>query len=486
MIYRRSLENLPRSDNPQCSNWLTSLPASCPIFAYYLREFRLTFAQAAQEDTITGAPALRQRQRTKAKTTRSQELVMATAGKPDGPHAATRHLKDRRVTISAPAAIKDRRRTYSTEAATAIASLERRLHNLEQQQPSPSTQFLPARCEAATHVDAALKDVGVMYNVHEDRLTEVERTADQWQELQATVARVEQRLRPYDDYQQQALDAVKQLRTLQQKLQSQTPSPDKSSAALRALSTSLRAQEASMRDYTTRLRSLEDQAEQAKAGSMATHDLARALIERTKRGDRLDQDTARELILALGPSLAESMGSAPRAARQQGTPEVTDEVQSAFPERSVDQQHLPSPSTRRPAKAGRAPVESLSEEEANEQPSKKRRRITQSPHQPSLPSRPATVSTDITTSSSPPTALESFKSGQLSDTRAARKRSRPETSQHDEEDGDVAILPERRRTSRAANPTKLPPGFRLWKDAYRTIKNIRPSGPGPSAGKTMA
>ncbi|KAK3113652.1 hypothetical protein LTR53_008865 [Teratosphaeriaceae sp. CCFEE 6253] len=411
---------------------------------------------------------------------------MATAGKPDGPHAATRHLKDRRVTISAPAGLKDRRRTDNTEAATAIASLERRLHTLEQQQPSSNTRSLPAQYEAAIDVDAALKEVGVMYNVHEDRLTEVERTSDQWQELQATVARVEQRLKPYDDYQQQALDAVKQLRTLQQKLQSQTPSPDKSSAPIRTFTTTLRAQEASMRDYTIRLRHLEDQAELAKAGSMATHDLARALTERVKRGDRLDQDTARELILALGPSLAESIGSAPRAARQQNTPEVTDEVQSASPERSADQQHLPSPSTRRPAKAGRAPVESSSEEEGNEQPSKKRRRITQSPHQPTPPSRPATASTDNIASSSPPTALESFKSGQLSDTRTTKKRSRPETSQHDEEDRNVVIPPERRRTSRATKPTKLPPGFSLWKDAYRTIKNIRPSGPGTAAGKNMA
>ncbi|TKA71687.1 hypothetical protein B0A55_07692 [Friedmanniomyces simplex] len=367
----------------------------------------------------------------------------------DGPHAATRHVKDRRP-------------AYNTEAATATTAPERRSSALEgRQQTSPRSQG-QSKSDAAAQIDSTHRDFSRRFDIHDERLASLEGTVEL---LWATEARVEKRLRPYEEYQTQALDAVKQLQELQSRLQRPTPekaSPEKPSSTVSALSTSVNEHEASIRQYSSRLLQLEDDMGLAKAQSMSTQDLALALISRIQRGDILKESTVVALRLALGSEDATSSARNPSIPRQQETP-VTDDAEPLQPpiERSIEAPiNLPRPSI-------------------------KRKRPEPPPTAPPTVQRVRFDSADLGTPEVQG-ALDSFLSGNLRGDDQEPEEESPVVAPAVEGDGvdreAVSTPPETRRASRRARTSTTQPGFTHWREANKIVKGLRSSGSSPRKG----
>lgn len=338
----------------------------------------------------------------------------------DGPQVSTRHAKDRRP-------------SYNNKSARAIASLELRLATLEGRQQTSPQQTSTPKCNAALDLDSDLREFGRVYNELEERVAGLEKSGDDFDE----------RLQPYDNYRQQALDAVKQLKELQARVQ--TASPSKADSGVSKL---VNEHEASLREFSNRLLMLEDQSELAKAQAMSTSDLALALTQRLSRGDLLNEAATRRLRQALdGTGAPQAIDEPPApAVRQQQTPATDD---------SGAEQPATQPSMR------------------DNGPPKKRRRTEQGASKKEDTKKKASSQSEPISTPEVESALSSFMSGGLAD---AENESEPVSAA----DGDdFEIPPEVRRTSRQPKPTKHNPDMVHWRDANKRVKGMRPSAPSP-------
>ncbi|KAK5691466.1 hypothetical protein LTR97_011459 [Elasticomyces elasticus] len=355
----------------------------------------------------------------------------------DGPHASTRHVKDRRP-------------AYTNAAANAISSLEQRLGSLEKRQPASSkAQASLTKVDAAAEIDTAIKDVERRFDTHDRRLTNLEETTEDCQNLRTTVKRIEDRVKPYDEYQEQALGAVKQLQELQSILQqsgSARASPERTTISA-SLSRTVNEHEASIREYNSRLLQVEDSIELVKGQPLSTHDLARSLIARLHRGDTLSEPTAVALRLALGGNVLYPAPDTSRP-RQQATP-VTDESEPVGP--PVEPSIEAPPSIIKPA-------------------SRKRRRINLGPQEVDG-------------------ALNSFMSGEFSQGRQSEDVATPASKtisasaeKSPPASNGSAPTSQPRRTARATTQTKQQTGFMHWREANEQVKHMRPSSATPKKG----
>jgi len=249
----------------------------------------------------------------------------------DGPHASTRHVKERRP-------------TYHTKGARSVAALEQRIAELIGRQTlstSPGTM----RTTAAADVDAEFHNIEQTFDGLEARIATLENVSHTTDDLQTQVQSLEKRIRPYEKYRDQARTAVNQLNEVQQRVQS-TGSPTKTD---NTLSHQLTAQSKNIQALEERLKQAEDLAELAKAQTLSTADLGRALVHRLGRGDRLDETVGHELRAALDAA-AESTDHVASSVPRDRMPEtpLTDEghgLQDAN-EEPVEAQERPLKRTR--------------------------------------------------------------------------------------------------------------------------------------------
>lgn len=354
----------------------------------------------------------------------------------DGPQVSTRHAKDRRP-------------SYNTKSARAVASLEQRLAVLEGRLQQTSQHSSPPKCNAALDIDADLKEFGQMFNTHEKNIMDLESAGDCIEErltkLETAGESIDERLRPYDDYHAKAMDAVKQLTDLQTRVKSSSPSKADS-----GLSTLANEHEAGLREFSGRLLRVEDHSELMKAQPLSTRDLALALTQRLSRGDLLLPDIADQLRQALNGGHDVTEERPITVVRQQETP-VTDDCGAELPTQDSSVEENGSPRKRR----------------RTEQPVSSKKKPKAATFQPEPISTPEVES-----------ALSSFKSGGLADTEADEDNDDAADAEH------FQIPPEVRRTSRQPMPTKQHPDFVHWRDANKRVKSIRPSAASPrkSAG----
>ncbi|KAK5743268.1 hypothetical protein LTR17_002745 [Elasticomyces elasticus] len=373
----------------------------------------------------------------------------------DGPHASTRHVKDRRP-------------AYTNAAANAISSLEQRLGSLEKRQPASSkAQAALTKVDAAAEIDTAIKDVERRFDTHDRRLTKLEETTEDCQNLRTTVKQIEDRVKPYDEYQEQALGAVKQLQELQSRLQqsgSARASPERTTISA-SLSRTVNEHEASIREYNSRLLQVEDSIELVKGQPLSTHDLARSLIARLHRGDTLSEPTAVALRLALGGNVLYPAPDTSRP-RQQATP-VTDESEPVGPpaEPSIE-----------------APTSII------KPASRKRRRISKTPETARSTPRVRFESADLGPQEVDG-ALNSFMSGEFSQGRQSEDAATPASKtisasaeKSPPASNDSAPTSQPRRTARATTQTKQQTGFMHWREANEQVKHMRPSSATPKKG----
>ncbi|KAH9845858.1 hypothetical protein Tdes44962_MAKER00068 [Teratosphaeria destructans] len=224
----------------------------------------------------------------------------------DGPQAATRNAKDRRP-------------AYKANAARSLAHLEQRLAILEGKK-SLHNETAPPRCAAAGDLDNDLHRFGEMYNVIEERLGEVEKEVDRTTSFATRLESLEQRVKPYEEYEQHAQDAVEQLRRFQGRF---GPGAGRGADASAKL---VGEHEAAIREHHGRLLELEDRSELVKASALSTRDLARALVQRLRRGDTLDAGTTAHIRLWLGdaPDAGKAGGASASDAQMLGTPTTSD------------------------------------------------------------------------------------------------------------------------------------------------------------------
>ena len=269
----------------------------------------------------------------------------------NGPQASTRHAKDRRP-------------TYHTKAARSVAALEHRLEqriaHLEGRQLTSPQNFKSA---TATDIDADFNNFGQMFNNLEERIGDVEKEVDGESEegIEARLsAKIEERMKPYDEYQQEATKAVQQLKDFQERMRSASVS----GKADEAMSKLVNEHEASLREFSDRMLRLEDHAELAKAQSLSTSDLARALVHRLQRGDMLSPALSHALRTAL------EVRSTLR--------ETSDGIAAQDTTMAVPPERMPETPVTDEARAESGAVEDSIEDQEDEAP-KKRRRIRQTP-----------------------------------------------------------------------------------------------------------
>lgn len=341
-----------------------------------------------------------------------------------GPQASTRHGKDRRP-------------SYNTKAARSIFALEQRIAQLEGRQAASSQN---ARSTAATDLDTDLNSFGQMFNGLEERITELEKTDDGPTDLQARLGDIEERLKPYEDYQKQALQAVQQLKDFQERMRSAgSAKVDAGTAKL------VGEHEASIREFSGRLLELEDQNELAKAQPLSTADLAKALLYRLKRGDVLAPTLSRDLRLLLD-GVSDSNNQEPIISAPTRLPDTP----------GTDEGEVRQEDTLE------APVED------EERPSQKRRQIKQMPPTPKVAKRRHESEPAATLQCED--ALSGFKSGDL-----AIDDEADDGAAGDVDMEDVVIPPEVRRTSRQPKPTKRGKDMLHWKEANRRLQGMRMS-----------
>ncbi|KAK0249999.1 hypothetical protein LTS09_014879 [Friedmanniomyces endolithicus] len=356
----------------------------------------------------------------------------------DGPK--TRHMKDRR-----PSHITE---TASMTAATERTEARPRAPEARHQTvPRPQTHNEPS---AEFRSEKASPTVPMRFNLQDERVTK-------HKTLQATLAKLEERIKPYEEYQQQALDVVKQLQDVQGRLQRHRSESASPARTIAALTTSIDAHEASTSEHSNQLLQLGNRIAILEAQPMSTQDLALALVSRLQRGDVLKSPTSAALRLALGSGDAASPAREAVAPRQQVTP-VTDDPETRPPpvERSIEaQSNLPSPP-------------------------KKRRRVETIPTAPSSVQRVRFESADLGTPETDD-ALDSFMSGALPNDHENEGVSSVTAALAGKEAA-VPTTPEIRRASQRARTSTTQPGFTHWRDANKIVKGLRSSGPSPRKG----
>jgi len=229
----------------------------------------------------------------------------------DGPQAATRHVKDRRP-------------AYHTNAARSIATMERRLSALESRQPPSQSSPSAAKAAVASDLDADLNRFGMMYNDLEERISALESQHGRPHEINERLSAIEERLKPYEDYRTQALNAVEQLKVFHQQLINAKPTKQDD-----MVSRLVDEHKASLSEYSGRLKILEDKSELTQVQAMSTRDLARALAMRLEHGDSLDLEITHNLRSCLEWTANDGVGQRSAAiARLPETP-ATDEAAGA-------------------------------------------------------------------------------------------------------------------------------------------------------------
>ncbi|KAK5126983.1 hypothetical protein LTR85_008342 [Meristemomyces frigidus] len=341
----------------------------------------------------------------------------------DGPQLATRHAKDRRP-------------AFNTKAARSLAAfeqrLEQRLARIEGKNavspPSPKTS-------AALDLDTEFNSFGQMFNDLEERVTDLETAGPQSGLEPRLTALIEQRIKPYNQYQMEASNAVQQLKSFQDRIRSfSTGKLDPETLKL------VNDHEASLREFTGRILQVENQIELAKAQTLSTSDLAKALLQRLQRGDIIARTVSHDLRLALdGAADAQSETIIAPPPRLPDTP-ATDEagVRQSMVEESVEDEDS-SPKKRRRTKQQKTPRSAKVAGRGRE-------------------SEP--VSTPQCES-----ALSAFGSGGL----AIDYEGSEDMAEGVDIDGFV-IPPEVRRTSRKPMPTKQHGDMLHWKEANRRLR----------------
>ncbi|KAK0794366.1 hypothetical protein LTR02_008616 [Friedmanniomyces endolithicus] len=359
----------------------------------------------------------------------------------DGPK--TRHMKDRRPSHIMETAAAT---TPRTEPRPSVPEAR------HQTSPPPQTRNKPISQARSDHSRPAAP---MRFNLQDERVTSLQA---EHKTLQATLAKLEERLKPYEEYQQQALDVVKQLQEVQGRLQRQRSESASPARTMAALTTSVNQHEASMGEHSNQLLQLGNRIALLEAQPTSTHDLALALVSRLQRGDVLGTPAAAALRLALGSGDATSPAREAIAPRQQVTP-VTDDPEQRQPpvERSIEAQStLPSPP-------------------------KKRRRIETPPKALSSTQRVRFESADLGTPEVDD-ALDSFMSGALPHDRAEDEAVSPGVATTAGKDAAVPTTPEIRRASQRARTSTTQPGFTHWREANKIVKGLRSSGPSPRKG----
>ncbi|KAK0250156.1 hypothetical protein LTS09_014741 [Friedmanniomyces endolithicus] len=356
----------------------------------------------------------------------------------DGPK--TRHMKDRRP-------------SHILEPATATTATERTEPRPSapeaRQQTSPPPQARNKTIPQARS-DHSRPAAPMRFNLQDERVTSLQA---EHKTLQATLAKLEERLKPYEEYQQQAIDVEVQGRLQRQRSESASPA-----RAVAALTASVNEHEASMGEHRNQLLQLGNRIALLEAQPTSTHDLALALVSRLQRGDALKSSTATALRLALGSGDTTSPAQEAIIPRQQVTP-VTDDPETLQPpvERSIEAQStLPSPP-------------------------KKRRRIETTPKAPSSTQRVRFESADRGTPEVDD-ALDSFMSGALPHDRAEDEAFSSDVATTAGKDAAVPTTPEIRRASQRARTSTTQPGFTHWREANKIVKGLRSSGPSPRKG----
>ncbi|KAK5148679.1 hypothetical protein LTR32_000037 [Rachicladosporium monterosium] len=355
----------------------------------------------------------------------------------DGPK--TRHMKDRRP-------------SHILEPATATTATERTEPRPSapeaRQQTSPPPQARNKTIPQARS-DHSRPAAPMRFNLQDERVTSLQ---TEHKTLQATLAKLEERLKPYEEYQQQAIDVVKQLQEVQGRLQRQRSESASPARTVAALMTSVDQHEASMGEHRNQLLQLGNRIALLEAQPTSTHDLALALVTRLQRGDVL------ALRLALGSGDTTSPAQEAIIPRQQVTP-VTDDPETLQPpvERSIEAQStLPSPP-------------------------KKRRRIETPPKAPSSTQRVRFESADLGTPEVDD-ALDSFMSGAVPHNRAEDEAINSGAGTAVGKDAVLPTTPEIRRASQRARTSTTQPEFTHWREANKIVKGLRSSGPSPRKG----
>ncbi|KAK5131905.1 hypothetical protein LTR08_000493 [Meristemomyces frigidus] len=355
--------------------------------------------------------------------------------------------------------------TYHTKAAQSFAAHEQRLESRLAQleatakgkgSVSPSKHSSSphhANSTVAAELDAEFNTFGAMFNSVEERSAGLEKKFDSLDGLEARriafieerasekasepldllaglearlMSAIEERIRPYEQFDKDARNAAQQL--FDGCMRSASIAKETHSDTAKTVN----EHEASIRDFSGRLLQLEDQSELANAQTLSTMDLAKALMQRLKRGDVLDQATSRGLRLSMDGA-SDGAGAEPMSARTRmlETP-LTDEAgaRGSTVEHSVE------------------PVE----EDEDEQPLK-RRRLGRASR----------------------TALR-IESDAKDDASAENAAATPRNiADLDTEMEEVVIPAEVRRTSRKPMPTKHSEDMIHWKVANSRMRGLRTS-----------
>jgi len=317
--------------------------------------------------------------------------------------------------------------------------------------PWPRSHNKPS---AEVRSEKASPTVPMRFNLQDERVTSLQA---EHKTLQASLARLVERIKPYEEYQQQALDVVKQLQEVQGRLQRHRSESASPARTIAALTTSIDAHEASTSEHSNQLLQLGNRIALLEAQPLSTQDLALALVSRLQRGDVLKSSTSAALRLALGSGDFASPAQEAVVPRQQVTP-VTDDPETRPPpvERSIEaQSNLPSPP-------------------------KKRRRVETIPTAPSSVQRVRFESADLGTPETDD-ALDSFMSGALPNDHENEGVSSVTAALAGKEAA-VPTTPEIRRASQRARTSTTQPGFTHWRDANKIVKGLRSSGPSPRKG----
>jgi len=354
----------------------------------------------------------------------------------NGPQASTRHARDRRP-------------AYHTKAARSVAALEQRLEQrIAQLEGKHAASPQASRSATAVDIDADFNNFGQMFNRLEERVADVEKEVEGEEGIEARLnATIEERMKPYYEYQQEAGHAIQTLKGFQKRMRSASTSSKADDATSKLVS----EHEASLRKFSSRMLRLEDQAELVKAQSLSTSDLGKALVHRLQRGDMLNPPLSQALRTALDVRsvLGETLGGIA----------TQDMITAVPPER------MPETPATDEARAESGAAEDSIEDQEDEAP-KKRRRIRQTPQPQTATSKgPEPISTPQCDN-----ALSAFRSGDLA---AEHDENVDPTDDVDMED--VIIPPETRRSSRKPKPTKQPADMIHWRDANKRIKGLRMS-----------
>lgn len=345
-----------------------------------------------------------------------------------GPQAATRNVADRRA-------------TYSNKAARSLAALEQRLERrLSALEGRPASPAAIAKCAASADLDANLDAFGELHNQLEERVL-----GEEIPSIEKRLQGLEERLKPFEEYQKEAANAVQQLQDARERMRTvgnATSKPDITSAKL------INEHEASIREHTGRLQDLEDTVELTRAQTMSTTDLGTALLKRLGRGDVLSSALQDRLLSALSCS-AEYVAKPTISSR-------------------VPLQRMPETPATEDTSVDSTADAHASEDEPTKKP-KKRRRTTQNPLSTKKSASARKESEPVSTVQCE-NALNNFRSGSLNNTdrdaEAAAVLSLEE----------FIIPPEVRRTSRKPKPTKFGDEMIHWKVANEQMRGMRTSG----------